>query len=147
MQKLNEQRVKRGAEPIEDRVAKTQLKKKKISKLTKEDSADKVTAQFIEDDNFIDMDISGIRSAFPSEDEDEDEYNSNQSDKEQMESQQEQSINNNATARIEGTLQRLPSATRPSPRTSHDDNQVEPIPHCSSDDPGVKRKVNSPTRK
>ena len=30
-----------------------------------------MNAQFLEDDNYVDMDISGIRSVFPSEDEDE----------------------------------------------------------------------------
>ena len=37
---------------------------------------DQVTATFIEDDNFIDMDITGLRSTFPSENEDEEDQES-----------------------------------------------------------------------
>ena len=78
------------------------------------------------------MDISGIRSVFPSEDEDEEgEYN----EVELM--QTEETRNNNATLPVEhirktaSALSALPGQHRTHDRNN--DDQAEP--HCSKDDP------------
>ena len=98
--------------------------------VTVESSEDRVNAKFIEDDNFIDMDISGIRSAFPSEDEDE-------------EDEQGQTLNNNATVVRDVGFQNKQSALLGKSRETQ--GQSVEVPHCSKDDP--QRKTNKKTKR
>ena len=73
--KVNQKRAAEGRALVGQEVEESQPKKSKPTKSLAEESSNensnRVTARFVEDDNYIDMDISGIRSAFPSEDEDE----------------------------------------------------------------------------
>ena len=69
---MNQKRAEEGRELIGEEAKEMHVTRSKTvqKNLTQEKiSEDGATTRFLEDDNFIDMDISGIRSAFPSEDE------------------------------------------------------------------------------
>ena len=83
LRKVNERKAARDEELIGSQSNKSQVKtnkkgnNSKIAKQSRQQSispneeSDSVNARFLEDDNYVDMDISGIRSVFPSKDEDE----------------------------------------------------------------------------
>ena len=144
LRKVNERKAARGEELIGSQSNKSQVKtnkkgnNSKIAEQSRQQSispneeSDSVNAQFLADDNYADMDISGIRSVFPSKDEDEE---SEYWEVELMET--EETRNNNTTLPIE-RIQNMGSALSALPgwcgtRDQNNNNWVEP--HCSKDDP------------
>ena len=81
---------------------KTETKRRKLSKDAGNKNEDQVvTARFLEDDHYVDMDVTGLREDFPSEEEEEGEIDSGS----EIESDDNhESQNNNATVEIEQNL-------------------------------------------
>ena len=125
VRKANEKRSAENKELIgEASPAKRKKSQEKTNEVIVETNADQVSARFLEDDNFVDMDISGIRHEFPSEEDEEDltedeEEEANHSDAEEPPS----SINNNATivrrkdSNGDGTESALSASSRKRPST------------------------------
>ena len=105
VEKLNEKRKAENRSPIgKSAVAKnkTEAKRRKLSKDAGNKIEDQVvTARFLEDYNYVDMDVTGLREDFSSEEEEEGEIDTGS----EIESDDNhESQNNNATVEIEQNL-------------------------------------------
>ena len=127
VRKVNERRVQRGEQPLP---ANSNLndEQAQVSSQPVDKNPNSINARILEDNNFIDMDISGLRSTFPSEDEDE-EDNSHE--------HMETGNNNNATLPIErNQLESSAGASSALPGgRSHDLNVNKPGRDSSMQDP------------
>ena len=139
LRKVNEKRAQHGEEPLGSAEDKnTSQSKRRKSVITKPQTAeanpnpDSVTARVLEDDNFIDMDISSIRNVFPSDDEDEENNQSEQGSSPDT----EVTFNNSVMVRIEQNLSaQRPSSSKQTARDNDPRDGNQQLPHHPSLDP------------
>ena len=124
LNKVREKRRREGRSPPELNSAST--KKQKPANSNVEQGAGRITANFIEDDNYVTMDVTNesMRKEFPNEEEDGDLL---------LDASQGESINNNAM--VEGRTNSKGSGAERSPSTSRDKVGTETLPSCSSSGP------------
>ena len=133
LSKVQENRMKRGASsvfksPKTKKTRKEDNSRKSLPKTTQKATVTRVETRVVEDDNFVDMEVTDVQKIFPNEDED----GFNEEDSEGEESEVTiRSKNNNAT---------VASNVSKSPRTQRSVRALPRnetlIPHCSTDDPG-----------
>ena len=135
MHKVNEKKAQEQREieqlaSTKSTCSKTKGKTNETDKVT----SDRVSARVFEDYNYVDMDISGIRQEFPSE-EDEDE---NSEDEEMTEISNSTELNTNANRQLDLNSAKDSSASGASPwkRPSTQQTQVDDaVPHSLNTDP------------
>ena len=127
LNKVKEKRRREGHSPPELDSGLT--KKQKPVEVSTRSRPGRVTATFIEDDNYVTMDVTNesMRKEFPNEEED-----GNLS----LDMSQEESINNNATVQDRATLN--VARTERSPSVSHGNVNTDGLPICASSGPAAQ---------